>query len=52
MHTLVVLFFSTKFIQNNQQNLPVSHYLGIKLDMLFEIARSAETVIILGKGAF
>ena len=36
---------------NSHQNLPVSHYLGTKLDMLFEIGKPVEMVIILGKTA-
>ena len=48
---LVVPSLSTTFIKNSQKNLPVQ-YSGQKLDMLFEIAKSVEIVIILGKKLF
>ena len=55
MYTLVVTSLSTKFIKRPwitmHQNLPVYQCLGTKLDMLFEIAKSVEIVIKLGKTA-
>ena len=51
MYTLVVSSLSTKFIKNSHQNCQFGQYLGTKLDMLFEIAKCVEIVIILGKTA-
>ena len=52
MYILVDPSLSTKFIKNSHQNFPVSQCLGIKLDMLFETAKSIEIVILLGKQLF
>ena len=49
MCTLMVPSLSTKFMKNSDQ---FSQYLGTKLDMLLEIAKSVVIVIILGKTAF
>ena len=56
MYTLVIPSLSTKFIENIHQNLPVqlvqfSQYSGTKLDMLLEIAKSVEIVIVLRKNS-
>ena len=52
MYILVVPSLSTKFIKNSYQNCQFSLYLGTKLDMLLEIAKSVETALILGKQLF
>ena len=51
MHTLVDPSMSTKFIKNSTKICQFSECLGTKLDMLFEIAKSVEILIILGKTA-
>ena len=51
MCTLVYPSLSTKRIKNSHQNLPVQPILREKFDMLFEIAKSVEIVIILGKNS-
>ena len=51
MYTLAVPYLPTKFIKNSHQICQVIQYLGTKLDMLFEIAKSVEIVIILEKPA-
>ena len=48
-YILMVPSLSEKFIKNSQQNLPISQYLGTKLDMLFKIANLVEIVMILEK---
>ena len=49
MYALVVLSLSTKFIKIATRICQFRKYLGTKLDMLFEIAKSDEIAIILGK---
>ena len=51
MYTLVVPSLSTKFIKIATRICQFSQYLGTTLDMLFEIAKSVEMVINLGKTA-
>ena len=49
MYTLVVPSLCTKFIKIANRICQFSQYLGTKLDVLFEVARSVEIVTILGK---
>ena len=51
MYSLVVPSLFMKFIKIATKICQFSHYLATKLDMLFEIAKSLEIVIILGKTA-
>ena len=51
MSTLVVPFLSFNVIKIATRICQFSQYLGTKLDMLFEIAKSDDIVIILGKTA-
>ena len=51
MYTLVVPSLSMKFIKIATKICQFSQYLGTKLDILFEIVKSLEIVIILGKTA-
>ena len=46
MYTLVAPSLSTNLMKNSHQNCQFSQYLGTKLDMLFEIAKSVEIVIV------
>ena len=43
MYTLVVPSLSAKFIKKATRILQCSQYLGGKLDMLFELAKSVES---------
>ena len=49
--TLVVLSLSTKFIKIATKICQFNQYVGTKVDMLFEIVKSVEIIIILGKTA-
>ena len=51
MYTLIVQSLFTKFIKIATGICQFSQYLGTKLDMLFEMVKSVEIVIILGKTA-
>ena len=50
-YTLVLPSLSTKFIENSHQNFPVQPIFRDKGDMLFELLKSVEIVIILAKTA-
>ena len=50
MYISVVPYLSTTLITDNHHNFPVCPMFGTKLDMLFEIAKPVEIVIILGEG--
>ena len=48
---LAVAFLSAKFIKNSNKNLPFQPIFWTKFDMLFEIAKSVEVVMIFVKTA-